>query len=115
MLSSIKLLEHCQLRAGHGVVGTVADTYFDGSHWVARYLVAALGSWLHERKVLLLPDGMRSFDWPSRAIAVGLSRAHIRPCPSIDRHKLVSRQHKHDFQWYEGNHYGYAGSGAGLL
>jgi hypothetical protein len=110
MLSSIKLLEHCQLRAGHGVVGTVAD-----SHWVARYLVAAVGSWLHERKVLLLPDGVMSFHWPSRAIAVGLSRAHIRPCPSIHRHKLVSRQRKHDFQWCEGNHYGYAGSGAGLL
>jgi hypothetical protein len=111
MLSSIKQLEHCRIRATDGAVGAVTDTYFDDNHWVVRYLVADVGGWLQERRALLLPRAVKSFHWRSRTIAVDLSRAQIRACPSIDTHKPVSRQHEHDLQWYQGNPYGYGGSG----
>jgi hypothetical protein len=55
VLSSSKRLEYCRICTTDGVVGTVADTYFDDSRWVVRYLVADVGGWLHGRKVLLLP------------------------------------------------------------
>jgi hypothetical protein len=111
MLSSIRELERYRIRAIDGVVGTVTDTYFDDNRWSLRYLVADVGRWLHERKVLLLPEAVESVHRPSRSIRMALSRAQVEACPNINAHKPVSRQHEHDFEWYEGNQYGYGGAG----
>ncbi len=112
-MSRIKELEHCRIRAADDATGTVADTYFDDTHWVVRYLAAEVGGWLHKRKVLHLPRVVKSLHPSSRTISTDLSRSQIQTqtCPSIDRHQPVSRQHEYDFQPYEGSQYGYRGSG----
>ena len=104
MLRSIKKLEHFRILGTDAEVGSVTDTYFDDEQWVVRYLIVEAGDWLHERKVLISPYAVKTFDWRTRAIVTNLSRIQIERSPRIDTAKPVSRQHESEYYRY----YGYA-------
>jgi hypothetical protein len=54
MLRNVKDLRGCALRATDGAIGRVEDFYFDDEDWGIRYLVVNTGSWLSDRKVLMV-------------------------------------------------------------
>lgn len=112
MLRSVKDLRGYAIRATDGMIGEVADLYFDDDDWAIRYLVVDTGGWLSGRKVLISPHAIGHPDWLDRVLPISLTKAKIQHSPDIDTQKPVSRQH-------EAAHFGYYGypyywDGAGL-
>ena len=100
MLRSIQAINHFQIGATDGTIGSLEQAYFDDLHWVVRYLVAETGGWLGGRKVLISPRSIRAFDWADRLLRVKLTLDHVRNSPPLDTDKPVSRQHEIEFAKY---------------
>jgi hypothetical protein len=94
MLRNVKDLRGYSLRATDGVIGRVADFYFDDEDWGIRYLVVNTGSWLSDRKVLISPIAVGHAGWMAKRLPVALTRAQVEGSPDIDTRKPVSRQHE---------------------
>lgn len=102
MLQSLKKLNEENLGASDGEIGRVKDFYFDDISWVVRYLVADTATWLESRQVLLSPHVIGSLYQDGKAIVVNLTRKQIENCPSIEKHKPVSRQYEEEYYGYYG-------------
>ena len=102
MHTNIKDIYGHKLVATDGYIGDVKDCYFDDKSWTVRYLVVDTGTWLEQQLVLLSPHSFGHFDQTNKLVHVNLTRKQIEDCPSIDKHRPVSRQ-------YEEAYYGYYG------
>src|SRR5688572_18196681 len=102
MLRNAKELQHYQLRAEDGLIGTVRDFYFDDLHWTVRYLVVDTGGWLSRRLVLISPEALGIPEWNERVLPVRLTRDQVKHSPPIDTAKPVSRQQEAELR----THYG---------
>jgi hypothetical protein len=100
MLRNIKTLQGYAIHATDGVIGSVADMYFDDERWAIRYLVVDTGGWLSGRKVLISPHAMGRPDWMARVLPVSLTKAQVQHSPDIDTDKPVSRQHEAEYLGY---------------
>jgi hypothetical protein len=103
MLRSIKELLGYKIEAADGAIGKVHDFFFDDEIWAIRYIVVDAGSWLKDRKVLLVPSVAGDPDWKTSTVPVRLTKEQVKDSPEIDTDKPVSRQaevelHKH-FEW----------------
>ena len=92
MLRSIKDLQHHEILATDGGLGSVDEFYFDDEEWTIRYLVVDTGTWLPGRRVLISPIAIQQPDWRGRTLPVSLTREQIKDSPGIDAHKPVSRR-----------------------
>lgn len=54
MQQSVNNLVGYTISAKDGELGKVSEFYFDDHTWSIRYLVVETGSWLSERKVLII-------------------------------------------------------------
>lgn len=70
-------------------LGRVADVIFDDDAWFVRYLVAEIGSWWPENRLLVDPAWIRTIDWVERCVKllprardVALNRAPSNPSNS---------------------------------
>jgi len=102
MLHNIKELYGHKITALDGIIGHVADFYFDDKTWVIRYLVVDTGSWLSGRRVLLSPHAFGKWDQYEKTLHVKLQKKQIQNSPSIESHKPVSRQYEIEFYKYYG-------------
>ena len=102
MLCKAKTLNGYRLEAFDGEIGTVKEFYFDDRHWAIRYLVAATGSWLATRQVLVSPHALVSIVTEDRRIIVNLTTRQVEDSPSIDHDRPVSRQFEQDFHAFYG-------------
>lgn len=104
MNQDIKDLYGMRLAAKDGVLGHVADFYFDDTSWLVRYVVADTGSWLTGRSVLLAPPafGLHPFGGEADLLDVNLTCKQVEGSPSIELHRPVSRQHEDDYYRYYG-------------
>ncbi|AKC81677.1 hypothetical protein IMCC26134_00795 [Verrucomicrobia bacterium IMCC26134] len=102
MLNNIKDIYGHKLVATDGYIGEVKDCYFDDQTWTVRYLVVNTGTWLEQQLVLLSPHAFGHFDPANKLIYVNLTRKQIEDCPSIDKHRPVSRQYEQDYYSYYG-------------
>ncbi|MBI3790243.1 MAG: PRC-barrel domain-containing protein [Gemmatimonadetes bacterium] len=100
MLVSATSLHGFHLKASDGAIGTVQEFYFDDQFWTIRYLVAATGGWLSQRKVLISPYALEGVNADRQEIATTLSRAQIEESPPLDSDKPVSRQFEESFYGY---------------
>jgi uncharacterized protein YrrD len=91
-----------KLSALDGDLGQVQDFYFDDKTWAVRYLVAATGTWLADRQVLVSPYALGRFDQTGEVLPVNLTRKQIEHSPGIDRHRPVSRQFEEAYHRYYG-------------
>jgi len=112
MLRSLKDLEHYEVTAIDGDVGSVVDFLVDDDRWTVRYLVAETGGFFGGRQVLLSPISFRQPDWTSRRFQVALTRDKVKHSPGIDTRRPVSRQHEQDFYSYYGYPYYWGSSGS---
>lgn len=111
MLHSLKTLLGHALHANDGDIGHVRDFYVDDRRWVVRYVVAATGSWLCGRRVLLAPYAFGDLRDAAGLLQVDLSRKEIEDSPSIDTHKPVSRQYEEQYCQHYGWPYYWQGNG----
>lgn len=111
MLRNVKDLRGYAIRATDGVIGTVADLYFDDQDWAVRYLVVDTGGWLSGRTVLISPIAIGPPDWTTQVIQVFLTKAQVERGPDIDTRKPVSRQHEAEYFGYYGYTYYWGGAG----
>lgn len=80
------------IRATDGDLGHVDDLLFDDVSWAVRYLVVDTSNWWFGRHVLASPDWIDTIDWPSRRVAVDVSRQAVRAAPEYSRAEHVDRQ-----------------------
>lgn len=103
MLRSIKELIGYNIRGKDDYIGLTTDFYFDDLHWVIRYLVADVGVWQPNRKVLLSPYVIKNTEWETSEIEIRLTKAQVENSPEVDTDKPVSRQQETDlvdyFKW----------------
>lgn len=102
MLRSIKQLYGKKLCASDGEIGHVEDFYFNDQQWAIRYVVAATGTWLSERLVLISPYAFGDFYQDGNCLLLNLTRQQIENGPAIESHKPVSRQYEEDYYRYYG-------------
>lgn len=112
MLRSMKDLESYSVGATDGIIGRVADFYFDDDQWVIRYLVVALGEGPPHRKVLISPISIGQPNWSGKILNVSLTQVQVKNSPDIDTDKPVSRQQEMGYLGYYG--YGSYWGGGGL-
>jgi uncharacterized protein YrrD len=104
MRRSAKQFLKYQLTATDGVLGKVADFYFDDYTWAIRYLVADTGKWLPGRQVLISPQSVGKPDDVATILPVSLTKGQVEASPSIDADRPVSRQHEAELA----EHFGWA-------
>lgn len=98
-LLQISKLRRLPIHARDGEIGHVGDFYFDDQTWHLRYVIADIGSWLEDRRVLLSPVAIISAK--NDHLSVDLTKALIKDSPSIDHDKPISRQFEVDlFNYY---------------
>jgi hypothetical protein len=100
MFRTVRDLQGYAIRATDGVIGKVADFFFDDEDWVIRYLVVDTGTWLVGRRVLISPAAIGHPDWSAQLLPVSLTKDQIEHAPDIDTRKPVSRQHETQFLAY---------------
>lgn len=121
MLRNINSLRGHKIHATDGELGKVEEFYFDDKTWHIRYMVAATGSWLSGRRVLISPAALRMPDWKAKTFPVALTREQVSNSPDIDTKKTVTRRHELELHkhyawplyWGEGFYAG--GMSGGLL
>jgi len=102
MLRSTKGLAGFTIGANDGDIGEVEALYFDDRQWTVRYFVVDTSRWLTGRRVLISPVSVRRPDWPARRLPVALSKTQVQASPSVDAHRLLSRQDEIAFSQYYG-------------
>jgi len=114
MLRSMKDMEDYAIVATDGIIGRVADFYFDDDAWAIRYLVVELdgGDADEPREVLISPISIGTPNWVDKLLPVNLSQRQIESSPDIDTHKPISRQKEMGYLGYYG--YGHYWGGGGL-
>ncbi len=114
MLRSMKDMEDYAIVATDGIIGRVADFYFDDDAWAIRYLVVKLaGADADEpREVLITPISIGTPNWVDKLLPVNLTQLQIESSPDIDTHKPISRQQELGYLGYYG--YGRYWGGGGL-
>jgi len=112
MLRTVRDLQGYAIRATDGVIGEVADFFFDDEDWVIRYLVVDAGTWLRGRHVLISPVAIGHPDWMAQLLPVSITKDQVKNSPDIDTRKPVSRQHETEHLGYYG--YPFYWGGAGL-
>lgn len=101
MLRNAKTLERFEICASDGLVGHLADFYFDDQFWRVRYLIVDTGSWLSSRQVLISPVAVTGSEWDANILSVELTKEQVRKSPGIDTAKPVERQQeKALFEYY---------------
>lgn len=101
-LQSTRAVKGYRLHAADGLIGHVEDYIVDDAKWEIRYLVAATGTWLPGRKVLISPHWIERVDWETSEVFVALTRAAIQASPRFDPSRPVSEDYESELY----DHYG---------
>jgi hypothetical protein len=111
MIRSLKMLEHCKVKATDGDLGGVTDFLIDDQSWTVRYLVVDTGGFFGGRHVLISPISFRTVDFSAKSFHLALTMDKIKNSPSVDLDRPVSRQFERDYYGYYGYpcYWGYDG------
>ena len=90
MLFTVASHQAYKLRTLDGDIGEVQEFYFDEQCWTIRYVVAATGTWLRDRQVLISPHALTSVAGERREISVALTKRQIETGPLLTRDTQVS-------------------------
>jgi len=103
MLLSTNHLSGFKIKANDGDIGKLHNFLLDDRSWIVRYIVVDTGSWLQERKVLVVPSAAGKPDGETAHMPVSLTRKQVEESPDIDTDKTVSRVHEKKlhlhYQW----------------
>jgi hypothetical protein len=99
-LRSFEATKRCRLRATDGEIGSVKNFLVDRAGWNIRYLIAATGSWLFGKEMLLAPYAVTATDWLNNEILLNVTRKQVENSPPWDPVEFIdeaygSRLHQH--------------------
>jgi hypothetical protein len=109
MLRSSESLYGDSILATDGPIGSVDDFYFDDNKWTVRYLVADIGSFLEDRRVLISPEAIDVTDDRSEAVTLDLSKQRIQESPELEEILEVGSRSEAELRDYYGWPYYWAG------
>jgi len=72
------------LHATDGDIGHVEDFLAEDATWSVRYLVIDTSNWWIGKQVLISPDWVDRFDWPTGKLHIGLDRGSVKDAPEYD-------------------------------
>lgn len=102
MLRSAKHLEGYRIQARDGIIGRLGQFYFDDRTWGITDVVVEVGTWLHERAVLLAPMSIIEVNDANKTIHVALTMEQIKRSPDVRSHRPVALRQPHDYHLYLG-------------
>lgn len=101
-LQSTRAVTGYRLHAADGTLGRVENYIVDDKRWRISYLVAATGTWLPGRQVLVSPHWIERVDWETSEVFVDLTRLAIKASPPYDPDRPVCE----DYESTLYDHYG---------
>lgn len=96
-----------RVHATDGEIGVVGDFLIDDADWGISYLKANTGSWWSPHEVLLTPRSVKSIDWDSQQMELGVTRRQVRESPLYNSATTVDRAYETALH----AHYGYGEPG----
>jgi hypothetical protein len=102
MLRQIRELGTYRLHATDGDIGHLEQFYFDDRDWKIKYFVVDIGTWLHGKKVLMLPSAITGVDAPTRTIITAFTKQQVQESDDIGKHKPEGLEQPHDYFLYLG-------------
>lgn len=85
-------IRNCALDTTDAHFGAVEDVYLDDQTWTVSYLIAATGTWLFGRKVLLSREVLQKPDLDKATLSVSLTNDEIKEAADADSVPPVSQQ-----------------------
>jgi uncharacterized protein YrrD len=101
-LRSFKEVCGYHIHATDGSIGHVEDLIAHRDDWRVRYLVVDTRNWLPGKKVLVVPDWIRSINWDDRTVSVELTQTLIENGPTYDPAEPVNREFETKYYDYYG-------------
>lgn len=92
-----------RIYAGDDDAGKLRDLYLDEQNWTIRYLVADMGGWIKNHRVLIAPIALGQPMWQEHRLPVNLTKQQISSGPTLEENAPVSRQ----YEIYLGNFFGW--------
>lgn len=105
MLRQVKDLEGFKLETRNGSIGKFSTIHFDDESWNLRYIVADIGNFLKQDRVLLLPTSIYDISFTDEIISVNLSKEDVEKSPHFDDDPPVSKQYDFLVQKYQKTSY----------
>ena len=102
MLRRIRELGTYRLHATDGDIGHLEQFYFDDRDWEISYFVVDIGTWLHGKKVLMLPNAITGVDEPTKTINASFTKQQVQESADVRTHTPVELQQPHDYSLYLG-------------
>lgn len=93
-------LKNTIISNSEGDIGELDDLLISDNIWVTRYLVADIGSWLKNRKILLPPTLATVANDAAQNIIVDLSKSAIEESPPLTADQPVSREYEVNLSEY---------------
>lgn len=78
------------IRARDGEIGHIEDLVVDDEDWIVRYVEVDTRNWLPGKKALVQTGRIEQIDWPSRSVAMSLTRHAIQSAPPYDPSQLIT-------------------------
>lgn len=102
MLRSTRSLGDYRIQATDGEVGFLDQFYFDDRNWNISYAVVEIGTWLHNKRILLSPTSITSVDEVSKTIQTELTVEQIKRSSDVHSHTPLALREPHDYYLYFG-------------
>jgi uncharacterized protein YrrD len=80
----------------NGSIGHVQDFLFDSLAWSIRFMIVDTRSWWPGKHVLISPQLVTDVNWPSRDVAVSVSREEVENSPEYDPAHLPASDSRTD-------------------
>ena len=85
--------------------GKTIDFFFDDSTWKIRHVIANIGSWYQNKKVLISPQLVGEPAWEAKSIPVRIHKDDLNKFPLANEAKPISRQYDSNYFDYSGKPY----------
>jgi uncharacterized protein YrrD len=84
MLRDFIKLTDCVIEGKDGIIGTVADLYFDDQTGKIHYLAANTGNWLEGRHVLIAQESLLDPKWEISSFPAVVNKAEVERAPTFE-------------------------------
>lgn len=106
MLIDLNKIKNCVVQGTDGIIGTVADVYFNDQTWKIHYLAADTGNWLHGRHVLISTESLLEPKMEESSFPALLTKVQVESAPEFEIEKPFSWQKEREIcAYYRWNTY----------
>lgn len=106
MLRDLLKIKNCVVQGTDGIIGTVADVYFNDQTWNIHYLAADTGNWLQGRHGLIAIESLTDPKRDVGSFPALISRAQVEAAPKFEIEKPFSWQKEREIcNYYKWNTY----------